>query len=103
MAATTKSVRRPTVTLQLPKSVPALIVYAQGVVERMSGNTAFPNPTPRLAAISAAVDALRTAEAAALTRIKGAAAARNEKRQALVALLEQLRSEIQKTADADSP
>jgi len=34
MAATTKSIRRPTVTLQLPKSVTALIVYAQGIVER---------------------------------------------------------------------
>ena len=62
MTATTKSIRRPTVTLQLPKSVPALIVHAQGIVERMTGNTAFPNPTPSLTAVTAAVDALRTVE-----------------------------------------
>ena len=101
MAETTKSIRRSTVTLQLPKSVPALILYAQGIVTRMTGNTSFPNPTPSLTTVTAAIDALQTAEAAALSRIKGAAAARNEKRATLVAVLQQLRANIQSHADTD--
>ena len=103
MSDTTKSIRRPTVTLQLPKSVPPLIVYAQGIVKRMTGNTTFPNPSPALSAITSAIDDLQTAEAAALARTKGAAAARNAKRTAMVALLQQLRAYIQTTADANAP
>jgi hypothetical protein len=38
----TKSVRRPTIALALPRSVPALISYAQGIVIRM---TRKPGPT----------------------------------------------------------
>ena len=37
MNSTTKSIRRPTITLALPRSVPAPISYAQGVVTRMTG------------------------------------------------------------------
>jgi hypothetical protein len=103
MATTTKSTRRSLVTLSLPKSVPALILYAQGIVTRMTGNPHFPNPAPALAAITAAIAELQTAEAAVLARTKGAAAARNEKRKALVALLELLRAHIQSIADADEP
>jgi hypothetical protein len=102
MATTTKSIHRSTVTLSLPKSVPALIVYALGIVKRMTGNASFPDPTPTLAVVTAAIDDLRTAETAALSRIKGAAAARNEKRAALVVLLQQLRAYIQATADAEA-
>ncbi len=101
MTTSTKSIRRSTVTLQLPKSVPALIVYAQGIVKRMTENASFPNPAPSLAVVTAAIDALRTAETAALARTKGAAAVRNEKRVELVTLLQQLRAHIQTTADAE--
>jgi len=101
MATTNKSTRRSLVTLSLPKSVPGLIVYAQNIVKRMTGNPSFPNPAPTLAAITAAIDELQAAEAAAIARTKGAAAARNDKRKALVAILEQLRAYIQLTADAD--
>ena len=103
MSDTSKSIRRPTVTLDLPKSVPPLIVYAEGIVKRMTGNTSFPNPSPALTAISSAIDDLQTAETAALARTKGAATARNAKRAALVALLQQLRAYIQTTADANPP
>ena len=100
MTTTTRSIRRPTVTLQLPRSVPALIVYAQGIVTRMTGNPAFPAPSPALSAVTTAIDGLQAAETAALTRSKGAAALRNEKRTALVGLLQQLRAHIQTVADA---
>jgi hypothetical protein len=101
MNTTTKSIRRPTIALALPKSIPALISYAQGIVNRMTGNPSFPSPTPTLAAVSAAINDLQTAETAALARTKGAAAARNEKRTALVGALQQLRAHIQLVADAD--
>ena len=80
MSDTTQAVRRPTVALELPKSVPPRIVYAQGIVKRMTANPAFANPTPALAVITSAVDDLQTAEASALARTKGAAAIRNAKR-----------------------
>jgi hypothetical protein len=101
MATSIKSTRRSLVTLSLPLSVPALIVYAEGIVKRMTGNPSFPSPVPALATVTAAVDELRTAEAASLARTKGAAAARNDKRKALVTLLQQLRTHIQLIADAD--
>jgi len=102
MSDTTKSIRRPTVTLQLPKSVPSLIVYAQGIVKRMTANPFFANPSPALAAVTSAIDDLQTAETAALARTKGTTAIRNAKRTALVALLQQLRTYIQTMADANT-
>jgi predicted phage tail protein len=101
MNTTTKSVRRPTIALALPKSVPALISYAQGIVTRMTGNPSFPSPVPTLAAVTAALADLQTAETAALARTKGAVTARNEKRTVLVAALQQLRAHVQAIADAD--
>ena len=98
---TIKSPRRPIATLQLPKSAPALIVYAKGIVTRLTANASFPNPSPALTQITAAIDDLQVAETAVLARTKGAAATRNEKRAALVSLLQQLRANIQATADAD--
>jgi hypothetical protein len=100
-SSTPKAPRRATVTLSLPKRVPALIVYAQGIVERMTANPSFPNPTPTLGAVTAAIAELQTAETAALSRVKGAVAARNEKRAALVVKLQQLRAHIQTRADAE--
>ena len=102
MATTNKSAHRPTVTLSLPKSVAALIVYAQGIVKRMTANASFPNPTPTLDAITAAIDDLRAAETAVLARTKGATAVRNEKRTVLIVLLHQIRAYVQTTADADA-
>ena len=101
MATTHKSTPRSVVTLALPRSVPALIVYAKGIVTRMQGNPSLPNPAPTLATVTTAIDELQAAETAALARTKGAAALRDEKRKALLALLQQLRSYIQSTADAD--
>ena len=101
MATTVKSTHRSLVTLSLPRSVPALIVYTEGILKRMTGNPAFPSSTPTLAAVTAAVDELRAAEAAALARTKGASAARNDKRKGVVALLQQLRGYIQTIADVD--
>jgi hypothetical protein len=57
-------------------------------------------PNPPLAALSGAANDLQVAETAALTRATGTVATRNEKRAALVTLLEVLRSYVQSVADA---
>jgi hypothetical protein len=98
----TKSVHRSLVSLDLPKKVPALISYANSVVTAMTGNTSLPTPAPTLAAVTAAITALQTAQSAAIARTKGAVTARNDKQAALVALLQELKAYIQKTADADT-
>jgi hypothetical protein len=93
--------RRSIAILKLPKAVDPLVTYARGVVTRMTGNAAFPTPTPALSVVTAAIDDLHTAETAVLSRTKGAVAIRNEKRTALITLLEQLRGYIQAQADAN--
>jgi hypothetical protein len=98
----TKSAHRSLVSLDLPKKVPALISYATSVVTAMTGNTSFPTPAPTLAAVTTAITALQTAQSAAIARTKGAVTARNDQQAALVALLQELKAYIQKTADADT-
>jgi hypothetical protein len=100
MTTTTKTIARPIAALNLPKKVPALLTYAQGIVKGVTGNPSLPAPTPTLAAIQTAISELATAETAALSRQKGAVITRNEKRAVLVALLQQLRAYAQAMADA---
>ena len=88
-------------SLHLPRQVPALINLAKGVIQSMTGNATFPSPEPSLAALTAALSDLETAEAAALARTRGAATTRNNKRSVLVTLLEQLKGYVQKVADAN--
>lgn len=95
-----KKAHRTVVSLQLPEVVPLLITYVLGILKAMTGNPAFASPTPPLSAITSAVDDLQVAETVALTRAVGAAAARNEKRAALVSLLELLAAYVQFVADA---
>lgn len=96
-----KSVQRSLVTLSLPRRVPAIITYTQAVLAAMTNNPNFPTPLPALSAVSAALTALQSAESQALSRIKGAVVVRNDKKAALVSLLQALRAYIQTTADAD--
>jgi hypothetical protein len=100
MTTPTKPSTHSTAILKLPVSVPALLTYARGVVTRMTGNPAFPNPTPPLATVTQAIDDLQTAETAALARTKGAVATRNDKRAALRVRLLELRGYIQTRANA---
>jgi len=87
--------------LLLPDNVPALVTYAQSVVTAMTGNPSFPSPVPALTAVAAAIAALHSAESAVLTRTKGMAEVRNDKRATLVNLMQQLRGYVQAVADAD--
>jgi len=86
-------------SLKLPRRVPALITYAQGIVTSMTNNPHFPAPVPALTAVSGAISDLQVAETAALARTKGAVATRNAKRTTLVSLLKQLLAYVQGIAD----
>jgi hypothetical protein len=99
--ATIAPIKRSLASLKLPRPVPALIALAKTIVQSMTGNASFPSPDPTLAAVTAAITELETAETAAKARTHGAVAVRNDKRAALVTLLEQLKANIQKTADAN--
>lgn len=98
---TTKTTHRVVAALKLPKPVPDLINYARAILAAMNGNANFPAPVPSLAEVGGSVDELETAENVAVARTRGAAAKRNEKRVAMVAKLELLKSYVQSRADAD--
>ena len=102
MSTTTKVPNPAVAILKLPVKVPSLIQYAQGIVRSMTGNPSFPNPTPTLAAVTAALATLSNAETAALARTKGAVLSRNGARASLVTMLKQLQGSIQAAADADA-
>jgi hypothetical protein len=102
MSTTTKPVSRPLAVLKLPEyRVPLLVTVARAIVRAMTQNPHFPSPDPPLATVEAAIEALAVAQTATLTRMVGTVATRDEKRRALVMLLEQLRSHVQAAADAD--
>lgn len=96
-----KGTPRALASLKLPRRNTQLVTYAQGIVTSMTSNAHFPTPVPPLSSVASVLGELATAETQALTRVKGAVAARNEKRAALVSLLQQLRSYVQVTADAN--
>jgi hypothetical protein len=101
MNATTKSIHRAIVSLKLPTKVPDLIAYAQAILKAMTGNPAYHDPVPGLGAITTATNELQVAQTAALSRAKGTATVRNEKRIALTKLLVQLKAYIQAQADTN--
>src|ERR1019366_733129 len=100
---TIKKAPRSLVSLKLPTVVGLLISFARALVQALTGNPSFPNPTPTLGALSAAINDLETAQTAALTRVKGAVEVRNEKHAALVKLLADLRAYVQTVANAGLP
>jgi hypothetical protein len=95
------TIHRTLAVLTLSTKVPALITQAQSIVEGMTGNPAYPSPNPPLATVSAAIAALVAGEATALTKVKGAAQARNQKRADLATMMHQLKAYVQQVADAD--
>jgi hypothetical protein len=100
MATSIKSIQRATVSLNLPAKVADFIAYVTGVLHAMTSNPAFPAPVPPLSVVSAALSELQSAETVALTRVKGAAAARDDKRAVVVSQVRQLGGYVQAVADA---
>jgi hypothetical protein len=100
MSTNNSSIKRAIVSLNIPEKNADLILYGTTIVQKMTGNVNFPTPVPTVAAIQAAVTDLHNSQTAALSRVKGAATVRNDKRTVLVSLLQQLRGTVQAVADA---
>jgi hypothetical protein len=88
------------VALKLPLPVPKLIKVTQAIIAAQTSNPHIPTPSPPLATLTAALDALVTAEAATKTRAVGTVAARNVARTNLLALLHAAKASVQQLADA---
>ena len=91
------------VALHLPVDVPGLIGKARHISSEMAGNANFPSPSPSLAAVNKAIDALEQAETVARTRVLGAVARRNSRRAVLVTLLYGLKGYVQSVVDGVDP
>ncbi|HTQ43710.1 MAG TPA: fibronectin type III domain-containing protein [Polyangiaceae bacterium] len=92
--------RRFIVVLKSPRSADAYIVYGHAIVTSMTGNSWFPKPSPSLGKVKAGLKALEKAQAATLMGGMGKATARNDLRDAVHRLLQQLASYVQKIANA---
>lgn len=98
----TKPASRAFAVLKRPRyRVPQLVTYARSIVLAMTGNPRFPSPEPPLATLEAAIDALEAAEIARRARTMGTVPVRNDKRQALEILLDNLCLYVQVVANAD--
>jgi hypothetical protein len=98
---TNTEIPRPLGALKLPRKISDLINIAHVIVIAMTDNPNFPNPQPTVAAMTTGLNELVTAEAGAKLRTVGAVALRNAKKRALVTLLEEWRTYVQSTADAN--
>jgi hypothetical protein len=78
-----------------------LVNKARLVVERMTGNTRFPDPTPKLSDVSLAVDALDSAITEALDRGRKAIAIRRIRQREMKLMLEQLGGHVVATVGDD--
>jgi Fibronectin type III domain len=96
----------PNVKLNLAKlTIPQKIELAQAIVTDMTGNDSFPTPTPTLAAVTAATNALSEKSQAARTARLAAVTATSEQDNASVALdtvLGQLASYVDMVANGNA-
>src|ERR1700690_3116388 len=70
LSVMTVSMQRTLAALKLPAEVPALLGVAEAILGAMTNNPSFPNPSPPLAAIAAALADLQAAEVAGLARTR---------------------------------
>jgi hypothetical protein len=98
MAST--AIKHTSAVLKLPRRVKNIGSFAQSILTAMTGNASFPNPQPSLATVEADLAAFVSAEAAVLSRTKGAAQERNVKLVTLRTDLDHLMAYVQQVADA---
>jgi hypothetical protein len=87
--------------LKLPLSVAELVKIGQSVVAAVAGNAFFPQPNPPIAQITAAINALDTAQTATKSRAPGTVATRDAARTTLLVGLRTLKAYVQQQADAN--
>jgi hypothetical protein len=94
---------RPVVALKLPNKVKSIITYAQSIATSLTNNPSFTTPNPPIATLLADIQALSTAEAAGLSRTKGAVETRNAKLEVVRVDLDNLKTYVQSIAGAATP
>jgi hypothetical protein len=97
----TESTHRVQAALNLPEAVSALILTVEAILQAMTGNPFFPDPTPPLATVAAALSELHDAQVATESKTRGTVAVRNAKLPALLSLVKRLRAYVQGVADDD--
>src|ERR1700679_1819484 len=93
----------PLAVLKLSPKVKSVIALSQNIATALTNNPSFPPPPPPLATLQADVAALNVAEAAVLSRTKGAVEVRNAKLVVVKSDLENLRTYVQTIAHAANP
>src|SRR5580700_1501670 len=88
------------VVLNYERTVAGLIAFAQLVVQKMTNNPNFPNETQLLTSTTAAITAYQSAVSSTKTT-KGLGGQRTATKQALLALLRQLRDIARTAAEAN--
>jgi hypothetical protein len=87
-------------TLNLSPVVAVLLAQCLAIVNAMTGNAYFTTPSPTLAIVTAAIQALNLAQIAAMARTKGAAATRDLQQKALLKVMDELRAYVQAIANS---
>jgi hypothetical protein len=100
--STTPKVQKKLVALGLSKlSAPQVIANTKLYVQKMTGNTNFPTPTPSLTTVSTQLATLETAYTLSQTRVKGSVSKMKVELKALEILLKNLASYVETIANAD--
>jgi hypothetical protein len=89
--------------LKLSSKIKNIIAFAQNVATALTENASFPSPNPSLATFQADIAALVAAEAAVLSRTKGAVETRNAKLAVVKTDLDNLKAYVQTVANAAPP
>src|SRR5271170_1696445 len=93
----------PLAVLKLSPKVKSVIALSQNIATALTNNPSFPSPNPPLATLQADVAALNVAEAAVLSRTKGAVETRDAKLLVVKTDLENIRTYVQTVAHAANP
>jgi hypothetical protein len=94
---------RSVVALKLPNKVKSIISVAQNIATSITSNPSFTTPNPPIATLLADIQALSTAEAAVLSRTKGAVETRNAKLAVVRTDLDNLKAYVQSVAAMATP
>jgi hypothetical protein len=97
--AISKRKRRVLAVIHLPRAVPAVVVFADSVVEAMKKSRYFRYPAPQLELLLEATGELLHAQGQAGLRTRGAADARDEKLAKVVGLMGAVCAHVQWVAD----
>jgi hypothetical protein len=90
------------VVLLMPSRIPDIIKFCNAVILAMTNNKWFPAPSPTIAVLTAAVNALEQAETLAAGKAKGTAPARDAELEIVLSLMNQERGYVQTVIDANA-